>query len=158
MRSVVFGATGYIGGRVVPALLDVGHQVRVVARAPDKLADAPWRDRVEAVRGDVTSADDVQAAIEGREVVYYLVHSLNRHDFVEVDRRAAQTVADAAARQGVKRIVYLGGIVPDGGHLSAHLASRAEVGRIFLAGATPAAVPRRPPAPATAATAPATKS
>ena len=140
MRCVVFGATGYIGGRVVPALLDAGHQVRVVARAPDKLDDAPWRDRVEAVRGDVTSADDVTTAIEGQEVVYYLVHSLNRSDFVAVDRRAAQAVADAAGRQGVRRIVYLGGIVPDGDHLSAHLASRAEVGRIFLAGAVPAVV------------------
>ena len=140
MRCVVFGATGYIGGRVVPALLDAGHQVRVVARAPDKLDDAPWRDRVDAVRGDVTSADDVTTAIEGQEVVYYLVHSLNRSDFVAVDRRAAQAVADAAGRQGVRRIVYLGGIVPDGDHLSAHLASRAEVGRIFLAGAVPAAV------------------
>ena len=140
MRCVVFGATGYIGGRVAPALLDAGHQVRVVARSPDKLADTPWRDRVEVVRGDVTSADDVDRAIEGQDVVYYLVHSLNRADFVDVDRRAAQTVADAAARHGVGRVVYLGGIVPDGDHLSAHLASRAEVGRIFLAGPTPAAV------------------
>ncbi|EWM12610.1 helix-loop-helix dimerization domain signature protein [Kutzneria sp. 744] len=140
MRCVVFGATGYIGGRVVPALLDAGHEVRVVARTPDKLQDAAWRDRVEAVRGDVTSADGVRAAIEGQDVVYYLVHSLNRHDFVDVDRAAAQAVADAAAEHGVKRIVYLGGIVPDGTQLSAHLASRAEVGRIFLAGRVPAAV------------------
>ena len=139
MRCVVFGATGYIGGRVVPALLDAGHQVRVVARTPDKLDEAAWRDRVQVVRGDVTSADDVRNAIEGQEVVYYLVHSLNRRDFVDVDRAAAQSVADAAAAHGAQRIVYLGGIVPEG-ELSAHLASRAEVGRIFLAGRAPAIV------------------
>jgi uncharacterized protein YbjT (DUF2867 family) len=140
MRCVVFGATGYIGGRIVPALLDAGHQVRVVARTPDKLDEVAWRDRVHVARGDVTSADDVRAAIEGQEVVYYLVHSLNRRDFVDVDRAAAQSVADASATHGVRRIVYLGGIVPDGEGLSAHLASRAEVGRIFLAGPVPAVV------------------
>ncbi|HEX2133929.1 MAG TPA: SDR family oxidoreductase [Actinophytocola sp.] len=139
MRCVVFGATGYIGGRLVPALLDAGHQVRAVARTPGKFDDAPWRDRVEVVRGDVTNAGSVAAAIDGQDVAYYLVHSLHQQDFVDVDRAAAHVVANAAAASGLQRIVYLGGIAPDG-ELSAHLASRTEVGEILLGSGVPTAV------------------
>ncbi|HWM06840.1 MAG TPA: SDR family oxidoreductase [Actinophytocola sp.] len=138
MRCVVFGATGYIGGRLVPELLDAGHQVRAVARDPGKLAEVPWHDRVEVVRGDVTDAASVAAAVEGQEVVYYLVHSLHQKDFVDVDRAAARTVADAAGR--ARRIVYLGGITPDTGELSPHLHSRKEVGEILLGSAAPTVV------------------
>lgn len=140
MRCVVFGATGYIGGRLLPELLKAGHEVRAVARTPEKLADAPWRDSVEVVAGDVTDREHVRAAIAGQEVVYYLVHSLNRADFVETDRRAAKVVADGAAEAGVARIVYLGGIQPESGELSDHLGSRAEVGEILLASGVPTAV------------------
>lgn len=140
MRCVVFGATGYIGGRLVPGLLAAGHEVRVVARTPGKLAEAPWRDSVEVVRGDVTDADSVRAAMAGRQVVYYLVHSLARDDFVEVDRQAARIIAAEAGNSAIERIVYLGGIVPEGGELSAHMRSRAEVGQILLASAVPTAV------------------
>ncbi|MQY27807.1 SDR family oxidoreductase [Nocardia aurantia] len=140
MRCVVFGATGYIGGRLVPELLAAGHEVRVVARTPGKLAEAPWRDRVEIVRGDVTSAEDLRAAVDGQEIVYYLVHSLHRSDFVAVDRLAAESLAAEAAAAGVRRLVYLGGIVPVGQRMSRHLASRAEVGRILAAGPVPAVV------------------
>ncbi|MCX4092977.1 SDR family oxidoreductase [Nocardia sp. alder85J] len=140
MRCVVFGATGYIGGRLVPELLAAGHTVRVVARTPGKLADAPWHDLVEIVRGDVTSGADLRAALAGQEIAYYLVHSLTRSDFVTVDRQAAQSLADAAAMAGVRRIVYLGGIVPEGQRMSRHLASRAEVGRILASGPVPAVV------------------
>ena len=139
MRSVVFGATGYIGGRLVPGLLDAGHQVRAVARTPGKLDEAPWRERVEVVQGDVTDPDTVARALDGQDVVYYLVHSLHQRDFVDLDRAAARTVADAAARAGVSRIVYLGGLAPDG-ELSPHLASRKEVGEILLGSGVPAAV------------------
>jgi len=137
MRCLVLGATGYIGGRLVPELLAAGHEVRVMARTPSKLADYPWRDRVEVVAGDVTSPDDVAAAFQGQQVAYYLVHSLVRRDFTEIDRRAAEIVAAAAHEAGAERVVYLGGIVPDGDDLSAHLASRAEVGRILLASGVP---------------------
>ncbi|MBV9010829.1 MAG: SDR family oxidoreductase [Pseudonocardiales bacterium] len=140
MRCVVFGATGYLGGRLVPQLLDAGHDVRVVARSPEKLAGVPWRERVEAVRGDVTDPGTVAPAMAGRQVVYYLVHSLVHRDFVQLDRAAAQTVANAARAAGVQRIVYVGGIVPDGGNLSPHLASRAEVGRILLHSGVPTVV------------------
>ncbi|WP_280463957.1 SDR family oxidoreductase [Nocardia carnea] len=137
MRCVVFGATGYIGGRVVPELIEAGHQVRVVARTPAKLAEVPWRDRVEVVRGDVTVDDEVRASVADQEVVYYLVHSLTRSDFSDVDREAARVVAAAASSAGVRRIVYLGGIVPQHTTLSRHLASRAEVGEILRQSGVP---------------------
>ena len=134
---MVLGATGYIGGRLVPELLAAGHQVRVVARTPAKLADHPWREQVEVVAGDVTDPAQVVAALQGQEVCYYLVHSLVRKDFTEVDRRSAGNLARAASQAGLTRLVYLGGIVPDAEHLSAHLASRAEVGEILLASGVP---------------------
>lgn len=142
MRCVVFGATGYIGGRLIPQLLDAGHDVRAVAREPGKLAEVPWRDRAEIVRGDVTDPASVAESMRGQEVVYYLVHSLHQKDFVDIDRRAARTVATAAKAEGVERIVYLGGIMPDGDDLSPHLASRKEVGEILLASGVPTVVLR----------------
>lgn len=114
MRCVVFGATGYLGGRLVPELLRAGHTVRVMARTPGKLTDTPWRDRVDIVRGDVTVAGDVRAALQDQEVLYYLVHSLTRSDFDTVDRDAATIVAREAAAAGLGRIVYLGVSPPRG--------------------------------------------
>src|SRR3954452_8930321 len=76
MRCLVTGATGYIGGRLVPELLSAGHAVRCVARSPGKLRDHPWAGRVEIVRGDVTDEESVRAAMEGVDVAYYLVHAL----------------------------------------------------------------------------------
>lgn len=137
MRCVVFGSTGYLGGRLIPGLLAAGHQVRAVARNPAKLSGVPWRDQVEIVRADVTDAESVAAAMRGQDVVYYLVHSLTQRGFADIDRAAAHIVADVAEVVGVSRIVYLGGIVPESGTLSAHLASRSEVGRILREGAVP---------------------
>ncbi|MBM7784752.1 SDR family oxidoreductase [Tenggerimyces flavus] len=142
MRCVVFGATGYIGGRLVPELLDAGHEVRVVARDVGKLADVPWRQRVDVTTADVTDSAAVATAVDGQEVVYYLVHSLHQSDFVEIDRKAAIVVAAAAKSAGVRRIIYLGGITPDTGDLSPHLASRAEVGEILLSSGVPTIVLR----------------
>ncbi len=133
----MFGATGYIGGRLVPALLTAGHQVRAVARTPGKLAEVPWRDRVEIINGDITDPTSVRDAMSGQDVAYYLVHSLSQRDFVDVDRRAAHTLAEAARTTGLNRLVYLGGITPDTQHLSDHLASRAEVGQILLDSGVP---------------------
>jgi uncharacterized protein YbjT (DUF2867 family) len=131
MRCVVFGATGYLGARLVPELLSAGHEVRVMARTPAKLDDVPWRGRVEVVEGDVTHVEQVRTALEGQQVLYYLVHSMLAADFVNVDARGASIVADAAAQAGLSRIVYVGGIIPDEQELSDHLASRAEVGRLL---------------------------
>ncbi|MFD7843624.1 SDR family oxidoreductase [Nocardia sp. NPDC059764] len=139
---MVFGATGYIGGRLVPELLAAGHSVRVLARDVGKLDDVPWRDRVDVAHGDVTRPDDVGSALAGQDVLYYLVHSLARTDFEHVDREAARTVATAADRAGLRRIVYLGGITPADQELSRHLASRAEVGEILVRAATPTVVLR----------------
>ncbi|MFI9456783.1 SDR family oxidoreductase [Amycolatopsis sp. NPDC052450] len=140
MRCVVLGATGYVGGRLVPQLLEAGHEVRVVARSPEKIAEEPWRDQVEVERGDVTDPASIETALADGEVVYYLVHSLAQKDFVAIDREAAKTVAEAAKKAGARRLVYLGGIVPDDEELSPHLASRAEVGRVLLDSGVPAVV------------------
>ncbi|GAB3891770.1 SDR family oxidoreductase [Kibdelosporangium lantanae] len=140
MRCVVFGATGYVGGRLVPELIAAGHEVRAVVRDPRKLADVPWHDQVDIATGDVTDADSVAAAVAGQEVVFYLVHSLHLTDFVEVDRAAAEVVAKEAAAAGVGRIVYLGGITPETTELSPHLASRREVGEILLRSGVPTVV------------------
>lgn len=141
MRMLVTGATGYIGGRLVPRLLRAGHEVRVLARDPGKLADVPWHDDVEIVRGDVTDADAMAKACAEVDVLYYLVHSLQRRGFSALDREAALVTAEAARQAGVRRIVYLGGLRPsDSEELSEHLASRGEVGEIFLRSGVPAAV------------------
>ncbi|WP_116021021.1 SDR family oxidoreductase [Thermomonospora umbrina] len=145
-RCLVTGATGYIGGRLVPVLLDAGHRVRCLARTPAKLRDHPWAGSVEVVRGDVTDADSVRAAMRDVDVAYHLVHALGSGgDFEEIDRRAAQIFAEEAAAAGVRRLVHLGGLLPahvPEHELSPHLRSRAEVGRILLESGVPTAVLR----------------
>jgi uncharacterized protein YbjT (DUF2867 family) len=146
LRCLVTGATGYIGGRLVPELLDTGHAVRCLARSPGALRDHPWAGRTEVVRGDVTDTETVRAAMEGIDVAYYLVHALGSgKDFAAADRRAARIFAEQATAAGVRRIVYLGGLTPVGvpeRELSAHLRSRAEVGRILLGSEVPTVVLR----------------
>ena len=134
------GATGYIGGRLAPRLAAEGHDVRCVVRDPAKMRDIPWAQQVEIVAGDVLDEDSMRRACEGADVLYYLVHSLSEHGFAAVDRRAALITAQAAREAGVSRIVYLGGMHPEGVELSEHLASRAEVGEIFLRSGVPTAV------------------
>lgn len=145
-RCLVTGATGYIGGRLVPELLAAGHQVRCVARSPEKLRDHPWAARVETVRGDVTDEESLRAAMEGVDVAYYLVHALGTGPgFEETDRRAARIFGARARAAGVRRIVYLGGLTPYSvpeRALSPHLRSRAEVGRVLLDSGVPTAVLR----------------
>lgn len=130
----MLGATGYVGGRLVPRLLAEGHEVRCLARDPRKLRDVPWADQVEIAAGDVLDEAGLAAACAGIDVVYYLVHSMTEPGFAALDRRGALLTAQAARRADVCRIVYLGGLHPDadGRALSAHLGSRAEVGEIFL--------------------------
>ncbi|MGW6856713.1 SDR family oxidoreductase [Streptomyces xanthophaeus] len=146
LNCLVTGATGYIGGRLVPELLDAGHRVRCMARSPEKLRDHTWAGRAEVVRGDMTDTRSVADALRGIDVAYYLVHALNAGSgFEERDRAAARVFAEQAHAAGVGRIVYLGGLTPAGipaRELSPHLRSRAEVGEILLAGAVPAAVLR----------------
>ncbi|ATW47196.1 SDR family oxidoreductase [Streptomyces peucetius] len=146
LHCLVTGASGYIGGRLVPELLGAGHRVRCLARSPGKLRDHPWAADVETVQGDVTDADSVSAAMRGIDVAYYLVHALaSGSGFEETDRQAARLFTEQAHAAGVRRIVYLGGLTPRGvpeAQLSPHLRSRTEVGRIFLDGPVPATVLR----------------
>ena len=110
MRVLVTGATGYIGGRLVPRLLARGHQVRCVARDPNRLAGRDWPN-VEIVPGDLADASVLPAAFDGIDVAYYLVHSMAEGGaFRERDRSMAETFARAAGEADVGRIVYLGGL------------------------------------------------
>ena len=137
--TLVTGATGTIGGALVPALLEAGWVVRVLTRRPDTL-DAAWRERVEVTVGDAADASVLQRALQGVEVAYYLLHSMdNEGDFVARDRALATAFADAARAAGTTRIVYLSGLHP-AGDLSPHLASRVEVGDILLGSGVPTAV------------------
>jgi uncharacterized protein YbjT (DUF2867 family) len=145
MRCLVTGATGYIGGRLAPRLLDEGHQVRCLTRSAGRMRDVPWVTRAEVVEGDLTDAESLRTAFEGVDVAYFLVHSLGRKDFEALDRAAATNFAAAAAAAGVRRIIYLGGPEPPADeHPSPHLRSRAEVAQILLAGDVPAVVLRAP--------------
>ncbi|MBK6762860.1 MAG: SDR family oxidoreductase [Micrococcales bacterium] len=140
MRLLVTGATGYIGGRLIPELLDRGHQVRVLARHPERLSERAWADRVEIFAGDATDPEALRRAMTGMQGAHYLMHSLSTgHGFEDQERTMATVFAEAAEQAGVQRIVYLGGMVPDipQRKLSAHLRSRAEVGRILRASSVP---------------------
>jgi uncharacterized protein YbjT (DUF2867 family) len=139
-RALVTGATGYIGGRLVPRLLEAGFTVRVLVRSPEKLRDVPWAERVEIVQGDLGDPASLERACADVDVFYYLVHSMGgRKDFEQTERESATNVAAAVKAAGVSRVVYLGGLHPSEGELSPHLRSRVEVGRILLASGVPTA-------------------
>ncbi|REJ05149.1 DUF2867 domain-containing protein [Microbacterium bovistercoris] len=140
-RALVLGATGYIGGRLTPRLLNAGYRVRVLARDAARAASLPWGSDVEIVEGSAEDADAVARAMTDVDVVYYLVHAMTAgKGFEDADESAAQTVASAAAAAGVRRIVYLGGLHPEGIRLSPHLRSRVRVGEIFLDSGVPTLV------------------
>lgn len=141
LTVLVTGATGYIGGRLVPRLLAEGHLVRAMSRDTGRLRDVPWADRVSLVQADALDPVSLGPALAGVDVAYYLVHSIDTGpDFEERDRLAAQAFATAAREAGVGRIVYLGGPAPADEELSPHLASRHEVGEVLLASGVPTAV------------------
>jgi uncharacterized protein YbjT (DUF2867 family) len=145
-QVLVTGATGYIGGRLVPRLLAHGHRVRCVARNPRKLDARPWvhDDGVDVVQADVGDVDAMTAALQGCHAAYYLVHSMAvaGDEFSDLDRRLARAFAEAAARAGVARIVYLGGLGETGEGLSEHLASRREVEQELASTSVPVTVLR----------------
>ena len=135
-RILVTGATGFIGRRLVPALDAEGHDVRAMTRRP-KSYDGPG----EPVSGDVDDRESLLGPLEGVEVAYYLVHSLDDTDFERKDAEAARAFASAAAEQGVQQIIYLGGLGDDG-DLSAHLRSRREVETLLAETGIPVTVLR----------------
>jgi uncharacterized protein YbjT (DUF2867 family) len=132
LKILVTGATGYVGGRLVPLLLERGHDVRTTTTDPDR-KHPWWGDRVETVVMDALDPHQVAAACEGCDAVFYLIHGMGGDDFVETDRKAAINLADGVRAHGVDRIVYLSGVVPDVSdeELSEHITSRLEVEQIL---------------------------
>ncbi|GAA2136101.1 SDR family oxidoreductase [Glycomyces algeriensis] len=138
---LLLGATGYIGGRLLPRLLNAGYRVRVLTRSPERARGFARTDTVEVVQGDAADPEAMRRAMDGVQYVYHLVHSMTGHsDFQRLDRAIARNVARTAKAAGVRRLVYLGGLSPRSGALSAHLASRREVGEILERSGVPAVV------------------
>lgn len=142
----VLGATGYVGSRLIPRLLDAGYRVRAVARNPEKLRSRSWAGNplAELAAADVFDRAALTEALRGCQAAFYLVHSMNpgTHDFADADRQAAENMVAAATAGGVLRIIYLGGLGEEGAGLSHHLASRAEVATILRDGTVPVTVLR----------------
>jgi uncharacterized protein YbjT (DUF2867 family) len=140
VRILVTGITGYVGSALAPRLLQAGHDVAGFARDPSRATV----DGIPVHRGDAVSGEGLRAALRGVEVAYYLIHSMepNAEGFAARDRQAALRFRDAARRAGVRRVVYLGGLVPPDRVASPHLASRLDVERLVL-GSTPDSVALR---------------
>jgi uncharacterized protein YbjT (DUF2867 family) len=132
-RELVFGASGYVGSHLVPYLLRLGRVVRASSRNPEVLEARAW-DGVELVRADALDPATLDVALDGVDTAYYLVHSMAAgKSFPELDAKAAANFAEAAARNGVRRIVYLGGLLPQNPR-SVHLRSRQETGDVLRDG------------------------
>jgi uncharacterized protein YbjT (DUF2867 family) len=134
MRTLVTGVSGYVGATLAPALAGEGHAVRGFARSPERVTVEVG----ELVKGDVLTGAGLERALDGIDVAYYLIHSMEGAAggaFPEQERRAAERFAAAASAAGVRRIVYLGGLVPQEGAVSRHLASRLAVEEALLAAA-----------------------
>ncbi len=126
LTVLVTGASGFVGSHLATALVAAGHTVRAMTRHPDDYDGAG-----DPVQGDVSDPSSLDRAMAGVDAAYYLVHSLDNADFVDRDAQAARNVSAAAAKAGVERIIYLGGLGRDDQELSAHLRSRREVERLL---------------------------
>ncbi len=137
-KILVTGATGYIGGRLVPELLKAGYEVRTLSRNPQKLIRKKW-DGIESYQGDALDKESLQAALCGVDVAYYLIHSMTTFgsDFAERDIECARNFAEACQQCGVKRIIYLGGLGSTGPALSKHLQSRHRTGEALASSGVP---------------------
>ena len=132
VKVLVSGASGFVGRRLCPALVEAGHEVTAMTRHPDS-----YQGSGSAVYGDVHDPKTLQDALTGCEAAYYLVHSLDSADFERKDAAAAWAFAEAAAAAGLRRIVYLGGLGDDSDDLSAHLRSRREVEHLLGSAGVP---------------------
>jgi uncharacterized protein YbjT (DUF2867 family) len=146
---LVTGATGYVGGRLIPALLDAGHRVRTMGRSLGKLGCRPWahHPKVELIQGDVLDFESLKRAAAGCWAGYYLVHSMiaQKEKYVEADRKAAKNMVAAAESTGMERMIYLGGLAETTrASLSKHMQSRREVAEILQAGSVPTTDLRSP--------------
>src|SRR3954470_7579605 len=123
---LITGATGYVGGRLIPRLLEAGYRVRALARGkPQRLADRPWYEQIEVAVADALMPETLAEAMAEVDVAYYLVHSMGGNaKFAMRDIQAARNFAQAAAAAGVQRIIYLGGLGDPKSDLSEHLRSR----------------------------------
>ncbi len=135
---LVTGATGYIGGRIVPRLLEAGFRVRCLVRDATRLQGRPWRDAVEIVEADVLQPASLAEALHGCTAAYYLIHSLGAGaDFPERDAQAATNFGEAARHAGITRIIFLGGLGDPATQLSSHLRSRHQTGEALRAAGVP---------------------
>ncbi len=135
---LVTGASGYVGGRLIPRLLDAGHTVRVLARDPARLQGRPWLERVQVFRGDALEMESLLPALEGVSAAYYLIHGMQGGIVnAERDMTAARNFAAAAERANIERIIYLGELVDPTARLSPYLRSRHETGYILRQGRVP---------------------
>lgn len=145
-RALVIGATGYVGTRLVPLLLAAGIKVRAAGRSLDKLQTRAWSKNadVELVQLDLSDLSSARHAVEGCDVVFYLMHSMNpqNKDFSKVDRTAAENMVLAGEEQNIAQLIYLGGLGETDTQLSKHLRSRAEVGKILKGAKFPVTVLR----------------
>jgi uncharacterized protein YbjT (DUF2867 family) len=136
--ALITGATGYIGGRLVPQLLQAGYRVRCLVRDPARLQGRSWLDRVEVVQGDVLQPKSLPPAMRGVDFAYYLIHSMSGSaDFHQRDLIAARHFGQAARRAGVRRIIYLGGLGDPEADLSQHLRSRQQTGQALQEAGVP---------------------
>lgn len=142
-RILVTGATGYVGGRLIPELLSAGFTVRALARNVQDLESRPWFEHVETVQADLQEQDELHDAFQNVHTVLYLVHSMgSSSDFEEQEAAVAHGVASAASSAGVQQIIYLGGLHPNKplDQLSQHMRSRERVAQILLASSVPTLV------------------
>jgi uncharacterized protein YbjT (DUF2867 family) len=129
---LVTGATGYVGGRLVPRLLEAGYQVRCLVRDPARLQGRPWFEQVDIARGDVLKPETLALSLQDVDAAYYMIHSMKSSaDFHRRDLTAAQNFGNAAKRAGVERLIYLGGLVDPNSALSEHLSSRQQTGQVL---------------------------
>jgi uncharacterized protein YbjT (DUF2867 family) len=142
----IAGATGYIGGRLAPRLLDSGYSIRCLVRSPAKLQGREWAEdsRVEVRQADLANAESLARNLQGCQAAFYLVHSMTSAGakYAEQDRRLASVFAHAARQAGVERIIYLGGLGETGADLSQHLSSRREVEEALASTGVPVTVLR----------------